>query len=135
MAGLKSTYLCNLLLNWELSGLAIDASLPATIYVQPYTVAPTAAGGGTQWTDGGISRAAWARNTTTCPYSTAAQSSNAIVLAFGTPVAGATIVGYGLFDASSGGNLLDYWELETPKVALAGQPFSMPIGGFVGTEA
>jgi hypothetical protein len=135
MAGFKSTYLCNLYLNALDSNASFDGAIPSTLYLQPYTVAPTAAGGGTQWTDSGISRAAWARNTTTCPFSTAAEHASAIAFSFGTPVAGATIVGYGRFDASGGGNLLDYYQLETPKVATAGQEFIMPVGGFTTTEA
>lgn len=129
-----STYLANLIVNFLYGGAAIEAAIPATIYAKCYTVAPTAAGGGTEWTDAGISRVAVTRNTTNFPTGTGGAVSNATALNFGTPVGGATVVGIGWMDAASGGNLLMYGDLDAPKVALAGVAFTLPIGGFVGEQ-
>ncbi len=128
MASFKTYYFGNLILSAAFSGTSFDAAMPATIYVVPYTVAPTRSGGGTQWTDAGISRVALTRNTTNFPIPTAAAISNATLMAFGTPVAGASIVGYGYIDASVGGNLWYYGDLAVPQVATAGVPFELDIG-------
>ncbi len=98
------------------------------------TVAPTAAGGGTEWTDAGITRVAKTSNTTNFPTATAGLISNATTHAYGTPVAGTTLAGVAVYDASSGGNLIDYGEFDTPLVVLSGVAFVLPIGGFQGTE-
>jgi hypothetical protein len=127
--------LSNLYLNALFNAAAFDATIPATLYAVAFTVAPTAAGGGTQWADAGISRVAMTANTTNFPTATAALISNATAIAFGTPLANATIVGVGWFDASVGGNMLDYGDFDSPKAALAGVAFTVPIGGFIGTEA
>jgi len=128
MPGGKSTYLSNLFLNWLYGGAAIESALPATLYFAAMTVAPTAAGGGTEWTDAGITRVAKTRNTTNFPTSSAALLSNATDLSFGTPVAGATIPAIAVYDASSGGNLLDWGVFDVAKVATAGVLFTMQIG-------
>lgn len=135
MASFKTTYLNNIYLNALFNAAAFDSAIPATIYAICYTVAPTIAGGGTEWVDAGIARVGKTRNTTNFPTSTAAQISNATSVAFGTPVAGATIVGIGWIDASSGGNLLCYGDLDAPKAATGGVAFTLPVGAFVGTEA
>lgn len=134
MASFKSTYLCNLFLNALFNAASFDDAIPATLYAQLYTAAPTAAGGGTQVAVSGISRAAMTRNTTNMPTATSASINSATALSFGTPASGVTVVGVGWFDASSGGNLLDYGDLDAPKVLLAGVAFSLPAGAFVGTE-
>jgi len=135
MASFKTTYLSNLLLNCLYGGAAFDSAIPATIYAIPYTAAPTVAGGGTEYTASGLSRASVTRNTTNFPTSSAATISNATAISFGTPATGATVVGIGWIDASSGGNLLSYGDLDVPKVVTGGVAFTMQIGSFVGTEA
>jgi hypothetical protein len=134
MAKFQSDYFCNLILNGLYNAASFDSALPATIYAQIYTVAPTSAGGGTQWADAGISRVAKARNTTNFPTATAKVITNASTLPFGTPVAGATIVGIGWFDASSGGNLLVYGDFDSARPVTAGTPFTLPVGAMSGTE-
>lgn len=130
MAGFKSTYTCN----WVLNQIYNGGALGATLYFAGMTVAPTAAGGGTEWTDAGITRVAKTSNTTNFPTSTAALISNATTLSFGTPVAGTTLVGIAVYDASSGGNFIDFWEFDTPLVVLSGVAFVLPIGSAQGTE-
>lgn len=135
MASFKSTYLANLILNALFNNTAFDATIPATIYAVAFTVAPTPAGGGTEWIDSGIARVAKACNTTNFPTAVGGSISNATTIAFGTPVANATVVGVGWFDAAVGGNMLDYGDFDSPKAALAGVAFTVPVGGFIGTEA
>ena len=106
MASFKTTYLSNLILNCIYGGASLDSAIPATIYAVPYTVAPTVAGGGTEFTASGLSRAAKTRNTTNFPTATAATISNATTISFGTPATGATVVGIGWMDADPTNNIL-----------------------------
>ncbi len=135
MAGFKSTYLSNLYLNALLNAAAFDATIPADLYFQAYTAAPTPAGGGTQWSDAGISRVTKTCNTTNWPTATAASITTGTTMAFGTPVADAIIVGIGIFDASTSGNFLAYFEFDAPVPATASVAFTLPIGSLIGTEA
>lgn len=135
MAGFKSIYLRNLYLNALYSGASFDSAIPATIYAAVFTVAPTPAGGGTEWADAGYARVAVLRGTAAYALSTAGQSSNAAAYNFGTPTTGATIVAGGFYDAVTGGNLLDAGEFSPAKTALAGVAFIVPIGAYIATEA
>lgn len=130
MAGFKSTYTCN----WLLNQIYNQGALAPTLYFAGMTVAPTAAGGGSEWIDAGIARCAKASNTTNFPTVTAAIVSNATTHSYGTPVAGVTLVGIAVYSASSGGNFIDYWEFDTPLIVLPGVPFILPVGSAQGTE-
>lgn len=130
MAGFKSTYTSN----WVLNQIYNQGALGGTLYFAGMTVAPTEAGGGTEWVDAGITRCAKTANTTNFPTATAGVISNATTHSYGTPLAGATLVGIKVLDASGGGNMIDYAEFDSPLVVLAGVLFVLPIGGFQGTE-
>ncbi len=128
MAGGKSTYSSNLYLDFLYGGQAIEAAYPATLYFALMTVLPTDAGGGTECAVSGISRCAKTRNHTNFPAPTAKLISNATALAFGTPASGDTCPGVATYDASSGGNLVDWYEFDVPVVLTAGVAFELPIG-------
>src|SRR5574338_1733522 len=116
----KSTYLDNSMINAGLRGVPFTP--PVAIYVALYTVAPGVGGGGTEVTGG-----AYARQTVTFSAPVSGQTSNTADLLF--PVATAdwgTIVAFALLDASSGGNLLYFGNLSTPRQVLTSDQVRFP---------
>jgi hypothetical protein len=106
MAGLSTYSAVNLLA--YISGKTAMPTLP-TAYLALFTVAPTDAGGGTEAAFTGYARVAtaaadWNTPTTAIP----AVITNAAAKTFGTCTAspGSAIVAWGIYDASTGGNLL-----------------------------
>jgi hypothetical protein len=134
MPGGKSTYFANLILNFAYGGQAIESAIPATLYFALMTVAPTDAGGGTECVVSGISRVAKTRNNTNFPAPSAKLVSNATGLSFGTPATGVTCPAVAVYDASSGGNLIDWFVFDTAAVLTAGVPYELPIGGLRRSE-
>jgi len=135
MAGFKTTYYSNLILNTEYSGGVV-----ATWYFALFTVLPGVDGlGGTEVTIGsnGYARLAVTANTTNFPAIVSALMSNGTVFNFGTPTGPGwgMIVGVGQYDASSGGNLYRVYAEGPPIVAAAGIPFAYPIGTFTTSES
>ena len=98
MAGF-SDYLEDKVLNHVFAGSAFTA--PSTLHVALYTVAPSDTGGGTE-----VSGGAYARQTA----------------GYGT------VVAVGILDASSGGNLLAYANLDSSKVVSTGDVFRFNTG-------
>lgn len=136
MAGFKSTYLCNKYLALLFNNTAYTP--PTSVYFALYTVMPTASGGGTEVSGNGYARVAKSvAGTGQFAAPTAAVVSNLSIIDFGSPTGSGwgTIVGAGVFDASSGGNLLGASPLTPTKVGTAGLDFFIPIGGFVASEA
>ena len=107
---------------------------PAAIWVALYTVAPTDAGGGTEVTGGNYARvqvtqadAQWNIPTTTGLFS------NVNDITFPAPNANwGSVVAYGILDNSSGGNLLIWDTLTTPKTVNSGDPAPKFSGGAPG---
>jgi hypothetical protein len=117
MAG-KSDYLENKFIDWLLRGQTFTA--PTNVYIGLYTAAPTDAGGGTEVTGGSYARvtvasslANWAgtqsAGSTTASSGTGGQTSNNGAITFPSPTGNwGTVTHFGIFDASTSGNLL-YW--------------------------
>lgn len=117
MAG-KSDYLENKFLDWLLRAQSFTA--PANVYVALLTAAPTDAGGGTEVAGGGYARVAvsatlanWAgtqsAGSTTASSGTGGTTSNNGAITFPTPSGTwGLCTHFGIYDASSAGNLL-YW--------------------------
>lgn len=128
MASGDSDYLENKLLDHVLGGP--DYTRPATVYVALFTVAPTDAGGGTEVTSNAYARVAVTNNATNFPAASGGAKSNGTVISFPTPTPGGwgTVVAVGIYDASSGGNLLKWGDLAAAKAINAGDPVSFPIG-------
>jgi hypothetical protein len=89
-----------------------DYTRPATLYFALFSAAPSDAGGGTELTGNNYSRTAITNNATNFPAAAAGSKSN------GTQINGpifsgttATVVAWGLFDASSAGNLIVWGDL------------------------
>lgn len=132
MAG-KSDYLENKTLDHTLGGP--DYARAGTVYFELYTSAPTDAGGGTPVSGGSYGRIAYTNNATNWPAAVAGVKSNAAAINFAVATAvWGTVVAVGIFDASSGGNLLYWNNLSTPRLIGTGDSYSLPIGSVVITE-
>lgn len=123
----KSDYLESKVLDHLLGRTTYTA--PATVYVALYTTAPTDAGGGTEVSGGGYARKAVTNDATNWPAASSSTKSNGTAIAFPEATANwGTVVAWGLFDASSGGNLL-YWGTLTQNQAVnSGSTASFAIG-------
>ena len=123
MAGF-SDYLEDKVLDHVFGGTAYTA--PTTLYVALYTVAPTDTGGGTE-----VSGGAYVRQTAafTVSGTNPTTASNSAAIEYPTATANyGTVVAVGVFDASSGGNLLAYANLDTSKVVSTGDVFRFNTG-------
>ncbi|MEM4134314.1 MAG: hypothetical protein QXV73_03880 [Candidatus Micrarchaeia archaeon] len=121
MAGL-SDYYENKVIDHMLRGQAFTP--PSTIYVGLYTTAPTDAGGGTE-----VSGNGYARQSVTLTAASGGSTSNASDITFPQATGDwGTIVAVGLFDASTGGNLLAWSNLTESKTINAGDVLKIPAG-------
>lgn len=137
-----SNKLENAFIDWFFRGQAIGitgasaaaGTGPTNLYIGLFTVTPTAAGGGTEVTtvSSGYARATivsslanWAgtqgAGTTVASTGTSGQTSNNSAIPYGPPTAAwGTILGIGVFDALTGGNLLYYSPLAASKTVNSG---------------
>lgn len=109
-------------------------TVPAAIAVALYTAAPGETGGGTEVTGGSYARVAvgpsdvtWNATQGGTPAAassgTSGQTANAGAVTFPAPTANwGSIVAQGIHDATSGGNLLLYGNLTTPKTVNNADP-------------
>lgn len=120
MAGF-SDYLENKVLSYVFSGGSF--SQPGTKYLALFTTAPTDAGGGTE-----LSGSAYARQS--CAFTTTgAQASNTSAVEWPTATGSwGTVVAVGVFDASSGSNLLAWNNLTASKTISTGDVFRINAG-------
>ena len=85
-------------------------------YLALFTAAPGETGGGTE-----VSGGAYARRQVTFGTPSSGSMSNSAAIEFPTATSSwGSAVAWGLFDASSGGNLVWYGSITTPKELLAG---------------
>lgn len=144
MAG-KSDYLENKFLDFMLRAQAYSA--PATTYVALLTAAPSDAGGGTEVTGGSYARVAvtsslanWAgtqsAGSTSASSGTGGQTSNNAAVTFPAPTASwGVCTHFGIYDASTSGNLLYWAPLTVPKTINNGDAApSFPAGTLTVTE-
>lgn len=98
---------------------------PTVLGVGLFTVTPSDAGGGTEVTGGSYARvdlppldANW-----TAPDSTGGLTDNAVAITFPTPSANwGTVVAFGIFDATTAGNLLVWGPITPNKTINNGDP-------------
>lgn len=122
MAGF-SDYLEDKVLDHVFGGVAYTQ--PAK-HVALYTVAPTDTGGGTEVTGGSYARQTGAFTVSGTNPTTA---SNSAAIEYPTATADyGTVVAVGILDASSGGNLLAYANLDTSKSITTGDVFRFDTG-------
>lgn len=115
-----------------------SAPTTSTLYVGLLTAAPNDAGGGTEVSGGSYARvsvasslANWAgtqsAGSTTASSGTGGQTSNNAAITFPTPTAGwGTVTHFGIYDASSGGNLLFYGALTISKTINEADTVTFP---------
>ena len=102
---------------------ASSVTRPTAWHVALYTAAPSDTGGGTEVSGGGYTRKPVAF---TVSGNTA---SNTASVEYPTATAGyGTVTHVGVFDASSGGNLIAYAALTTSKAIDTGDVFRLPAG-------
>lgn len=123
-------YLANKLIDFIFRGQAY--TWPASLYKGLFTAAPGNAGGGTEAAHGGYARvaitsalASWSgtqgAGTTVASTGTSGQISNNAAISFASPSSsGPDITHDGEFDAATGGNLLFYAALNTPRSVVSG---------------
>lgn len=112
---------------------------PATVYLGLFTAAPSDAGGGTEVTGGSYARASLTNNTTNFTNATGsspASKTTGAALTYPAPTANwGTVTHFGIFDASSAGNLLYWAALTTSKTINNGDAApSFAIGALTITE-
>lgn len=125
----KSDYLAVQQLNNTLRGIAFTP--PTSLYIGLFTTTPTSAGGGVEVATGSYVRQA---------VTFAAPSNNQCLsigsINFATPsLDWGNLVGAALFDALTGGNMLYFGNLVTPRVVYANDPVFFPAGYFAITES
>lgn len=129
----KSDYLENELLDHVLGGG--DYTRPATVYIALYTAAPSDSGGGTECSGGSYARKSVTNDATNWPAASGGAKSNGVAITFVTATGSwGTVTHFGIFDASSGGNLLRWGALGTSKVIGNGDTAQFGIGELDVTE-
>lgn len=124
----KTYYLDNILINLALRNTSWVQ--PAIVYVALYSVAPTASGGGTEITGGG-----YGRQPVTFNAPTNGATSNVSDVNF--PIASTdwgSVVAFAICDTSSGGNILYFGNLSTPRTVLTNDQLRFPAGQLVAQE-
>lgn len=124
-----SNYLENALVNATLRNTAYTS--PATVYVGLFTTDPTDAGSGTE-----VSGGSYARQSATFAAPSNGASSTSADVTFPQATANwGTVTHFGVFDASSAGNLLYHGALTTSKTIETGDVFKISSGNLTVTLA
>lgn len=127
--GSKSNYLENKVLDHVLKTASF--TVPSNLYMALFTATPSDAGGGTECSGGDYARVqcnAW-------DAASGGATANTSAITFPTPSAGwGTVVAWGLFDASSGGNLLYWGALAVNKTINTGDAVEFAAGAVDITE-
>lgn len=127
MAG-KSDYLENKILDHVLRNTAYTS--PTTVYMALFTAAPTDAGGGTE-----VSTGNYARTAITFGAAASGAIANSGAVNFPTPSGSwGACTHFGIFDASTAGNLLYWGALAQTETPLSGNTVTFPIGDIDITE-
>lgn len=135
MAGSKSNYLENKVLDHVLGGS--DYTRPATVYASLHTISTGEAGAGTECSGGSYARVAITNNNTNFPAASGGSKSNGTAISF--PVLSGsigTVVAWGIWDASTSGNLL-YWgdlDVADQKAYVANDQPIIPASALTITE-
>jgi len=129
----KSDYLEQKILD-DIFGISAF-SVPGTVYVALFTAAPSDSGGGTEVSGNAYGRVA-VTNSGTNWTRTGSQVANATAITFATPTPSGwgTVTHFGVFDASTSGNLLIWAALTTPRLTAAGTAVSFAIGALTHSE-
>jgi hypothetical protein len=120
-----SDYTENLVLTWLFTGSS--ATRPTAWYVGLYTAAPSDTGGGTEVTGNAYARVATG---TISGSGTATTFTNAAAIEFAAASGGnwGSVGWAGIFDASTGGNLIAWSALSTARTINDGDVLRIPAG-------
>lgn len=124
----KSVFLRDRLLNFIFNGGAAFVP-PASIWIRLYTVALSAAGGGTEVAAASYNAIQITLDTTNFPTTTDGSIENAEQIPVGT--AGedwGTVVAWGAWTLESGGQLLWWGDIDPAAVILEGTVMVIPVG-------
>jgi hypothetical protein len=119
-----SDYAEKLLLDWMMT--SGSATRPTAWYVALYTAAPSDSGGGTEVSTGGYTRQSVAFDAATSPGGTTSNSADVSFTAVGGDYG--TVTHMGIFDASTGGNLLWHGILSASKTVEDGDTITFSAG-------
>jgi hypothetical protein len=130
MAGSKSDYLELKVLDAVLNNTSLAVATP---YVALFTATPSDTGGGTEVTGGSYARV---NSASSWPAASSGSCANDVAIAFPSATANwGTVTQFGIFDASTSGNLLYWGDLTTSRSILNGDPTpTFAIGALVITE-
>lgn len=127
MAGSFSNFLELELLDHVFGNAAYSA--PATLYVALFTATPSDTGGGTEVSGGSYARKDVTNNATNFPAAAAGAKSNGTAITFVTATASwGVVTQFGIFDASTNGNLLAWGDLTASKTVDSGDTVSFAVG-------
>ena len=131
--GSKSDFLENEILDHILRNATYTQ--PATVYSALFTVIPSDSTGGTEVTNASSGYTREATTFVTAGLTSPGRSSNSAAVNFTTVAGGATltVVGWGLMDAITAGNVL-YWATVTSTVLEVGDQATFPAANIVITE-
>ncbi len=131
--GSKANYAENAVLDHFLA--TASTAMPAGVYSALFTVIPSDTTGGTEVTTTDSSYTRVQTSFTTAGLTATGQAVNTGAVNFATITAGATItvVGWGLLDAATAGNLL-YWATVTSTALNVGDQATFPTGNITITE-
>lgn len=124
-----SNYLEDALVNAVLRNTSYSS--PATVYVALYTSDPSEGNTGTEVSGGSYAR----KSVTFAAPSDGAAASNATVTFDQATGDWGTVSHFGIFDASTSGNLLFYGALTVAKTVGTGDVFTIPSGSLTVTLA
>jgi hypothetical protein len=119
-----SDYAEKLLLDWMMT--SGTATRPTAWYVALYTAAPSDSGGGTEVSTGGYARQSVTFDAATSPGGTTSNSADVSFTAVGGDYG--TVTHMGIFDASTGGNLLWHGVLSASKTVEDGDTITFSAG-------
>ena len=136
MAGSKSDYLENAILNGVLGGSQF--TLPSTVYIALSTAAYSDSATGTSMTEvtgGSYARVAVTNNATNWPAASGGSKSNGAIFTFPTATADwGTVASFYIVDAASLGNNLYGADLQVSRSILNGDTASFASGAITVTE-
>lgn len=119
-----SDYAEKLLLDWMMT--SGTATRPTGWYIALYTAAPSDSGGGTEVSGAGYVRQAVTFDAATSPGGTTSNSGDVSFTAVGGDYG--TVTHMGIFDASTGGNLLWHGVLSASKTVEDGDTITFSAG-------
>ena len=124
-----SNYLENALVNAVLRNTSYTS--PTTVYVGLFTTDPTDAGSGTEVSGGAYAR----KSAAFAAPSDGAAATNATITFDQATDAWGTVTHFGIFDASTSGNLLFHGAFTVSKTVGTGDVFTIPSGSLTVTLA